>query len=136
MSDYYTDLLIWSERQAALLRRRAAGELVNDADIDWPNVAEEIESLGRSERRELRNRMARLQQHLLKWRYQPEYCSRSWRTTITTQRREIEALLADSPSLRASLPDVLAASYRAARDDAITADEFRHSPSSRRSTIH
>ena len=120
MSDYDTDILTWSERQATLLRRRAAGELVNDAEIDWPNVAEEIESVGRSERRELRNRMARLQQHLLKWRYQPEHRSRSWRTTITTQRREIEALLADSPSLRATLPDVLAASYRAARDDAIT----------------
>ena len=120
MSDYDTDILTWSERQATLLRRRAAGELVTDADIDWPNVAEELESVGRGERRELRSRIARLQQHLLKWRYQPEHRSRSWRTTITTQRREIEALLADSPSLRATLPDVLAASYRAARDDAIT----------------
>ena len=120
MSDYDTDILTWSERQATLLRRRAAGELVNDAEIDWPNVAEEIESVGRSERRELRNRMARLQQHLLKWQYQPEYRSRCWLTTITTQRREIEALLADSPSLRPTLPDVLSASYRAARDDAIT----------------
>jgi hypothetical protein len=120
MSDYDTDLLTWSERQAVLLRRRAAGELVNDAEIDWPNVAEEIESVGRSERRELRNGLARLLQHLLKWRYQPEHRSRSWRTTTATQRREIEALLADSPSLRATLPDVLAVAYRAARDDAIT----------------
>jgi hypothetical protein len=120
MSDYDTDLLIWSERQAALLRRRAAGELVNDAEIDWSNVAEEIASVGRSERRELRNRLARLLQHLLKWRYQPDHRSRSWRATIATQRREIEALLADSPSLRATLPDVLAVAYRAARDDAIT----------------
>jgi hypothetical protein len=39
MSDYDTDLLTWSERQAALLRRRAAGELMNDAEIDWANVA-------------------------------------------------------------------------------------------------
>ena len=47
MSDLYgDDILLWSERQAELLRRRAAGELVNDADIDWPNVAEEIESVG------------------------------------------------------------------------------------------
>ena len=46
MSDYDTDILTWSERQATLLRRRAAGELVNDAEIDWPNVAEEIESVG------------------------------------------------------------------------------------------
>ena len=46
MSDLYgDDILLWSERQAELLRRRAAGELVNDAEIDWPNVAEEIESV-------------------------------------------------------------------------------------------
>ena len=52
MSDLYdTDILTWSERQAELLRRRAAGELVNDAEIDWPNVAEEIEAVGRTERR-------------------------------------------------------------------------------------
>ena len=47
MSDLYqADILSWSERQAALLRRRAAGELVNEADLDWPNIAEEIESVG------------------------------------------------------------------------------------------
>ena len=119
MGNYDTDLLTWSERQAALLRRRAAGELVNDAEIDWSNVAKEIESVGRSERRELRNRLARLLQRLLKWQYQPEHRSRSWRATIATQRREIEALLADSPSLRATLPDLLAVAYRAARNDAI-----------------
>ena len=45
MSD---DILLWSERQAELLRRRAAGELVNDAELDWPNIAEEIEDVGRS----------------------------------------------------------------------------------------
>jgi hypothetical protein len=50
MSDLYDiDVVTWSERQAALLRRRAAGELVNEADIDWPNVAEEIESVGQSQ---------------------------------------------------------------------------------------
>jgi hypothetical protein len=47
MSDLYdTDILEWSEQQAALLRRRAAGELVNEAELDWPNIAEEIESVG------------------------------------------------------------------------------------------
>jgi hypothetical protein len=46
MSEYDTDILLWSERQAELLRRRAAGDLVNDAEINWPNVAEEIESVG------------------------------------------------------------------------------------------
>jgi Domain of unknown function DUF29 len=49
-SDLYdTDILLWSERQADLLRRHAAGERVNDASIDWPNIVEEIEDVGRSE---------------------------------------------------------------------------------------
>ncbi|MBV9249845.1 MAG: DUF29 family protein [Acetobacteraceae bacterium] len=52
MSDLYeSDILIWAEHQAALLRRRAAGELVNDAELDWPNIAEEIEGVGRTELR-------------------------------------------------------------------------------------
>ena len=46
MSEYDTDILVWSEHQAELLRRRAAGELVNDAELDWPNIAEEIEDVG------------------------------------------------------------------------------------------
>jgi Domain of unknown function DUF29 len=49
MSEYDTDILLWSERQGELLRRRATGELVNDADLDWPNIAEEIESVGREQ---------------------------------------------------------------------------------------
>ena len=56
MSELYdTDILQWSERQAELLRRRAAGELVNEAELDWLNIAEEIESVGRSERRACEN---------------------------------------------------------------------------------
>jgi hypothetical protein len=47
--DYASDVLLWSERQGALLRRRAAGELINEADLDWPNIAEEVESVGRSQ---------------------------------------------------------------------------------------
>jgi hypothetical protein len=77
MSDYDIDLSLWSEQQAALLRRRAAGELINEAELDWYNIAEEIESVGGNTRRELRNRLARLLQHLLKWHYQPEHRSRS-----------------------------------------------------------
>ena len=50
MSDLYEcDILIWSEQQAALLRRRADGVLVNDRDLDWGNLAEEIEAVGRNE---------------------------------------------------------------------------------------
>ncbi len=46
MSDYDTDILLWSGRQAEFLRRRAAGDLVNEAALDWPNIAEEIGSVG------------------------------------------------------------------------------------------
>ncbi len=78
MGAYDIDVLALSERQAALLRRRAANE------IDWDNIAEEIEAVGRSQKPEVRSRLARLCQHLLKWAYQPELRSRSWRTTIAT----------------------------------------------------
>jgi hypothetical protein len=119
MSDYDTDFLTWTEHQAELLRRRAAGELVNEAEIDWQNIAEEIESVGGNTRRELRNRMARLLQHLLKWHYQPERRSRSWRSTIRTQRQEIEDLLADNPSLRGKLPELFLVAYQRARTAAL-----------------
>jgi Domain of unknown function DUF29 len=52
MSDLYdTDILLWSERQAELLRRSAAGERVSDGELDWPHIVEEIEDVGRSELR-------------------------------------------------------------------------------------
>ena len=112
MSELYDeDFVLWTERQAALLRRRAAGELVNDAELDWQNLAEEIEAVGRSTRRELRSRLARLLRHLLKWHYQPQLRSRSWRSTIEEQREELEELLADNPSLRAALPDFFPGAY-------------------------
>jgi hypothetical protein len=58
-------------------------------------------------------------QHLLKWHYQPDLRRRSWRSTIRTQRQEIEDLLADNPSLRARLPEFVAAAYPRARADAL-----------------
>ncbi|MGA3003882.1 MAG: DUF29 domain-containing protein [Acetobacteraceae bacterium] len=116
---YDTDVVAWSERQAELLRRRAAGVLVNDTELDWLNLAEEIEAVGASTRRELRNRLVRLLQHLLKWYFQPEHRSRSWRATILTQRQEIEDLLADNPSLRNRLPELFLAAYPRARTYAL-----------------
>ena len=109
MSDYDTDVLAWSERQAELLRRRAANE------IDWDNIAEEIEAVGRSQKRELRNRLARLCQHLLKWAYQPELRSRSWRATIVTQRHELQSVLLDSPSLVPFVAEALPTAYQTGR---------------------
>jgi Domain of unknown function DUF29 len=67
MSDLYRDdILTWSEQQAELLRRRAAGELINEADIDWPNLAEEIEDVGRSSLRVVRSHLLQALLHDLK----------------------------------------------------------------------
>lgn len=67
MSDLYNeDILIWSERQAELLRRRAAGELVNDAELDWSNIAEEIEAVGRSEWHAVESFLVQALRHMLK----------------------------------------------------------------------
>ena len=67
MSDLYdTDILLWSEQQAGLLRRRAAGELVNDAELDWPNIAEEIESVGSEQRHAVKSLLLQALLHRLK----------------------------------------------------------------------
>jgi hypothetical protein len=67
MSDLYdTDVLLWSEQQAGLLRRRAAGELVNDTELDWPNIAEEIESVGSEQRHAVESLLLQALLHRLK----------------------------------------------------------------------
>jgi hypothetical protein len=66
MSDYDSDILLWSERQGALLRRRAAGELVNEADLDWPNIAEEIESVGNEQLHAVTSLLVQALTHMLK----------------------------------------------------------------------
>lgn len=116
-SEYDTDFLTWTEQQGALLRRMGAGERVNN-QVDWDNVAEEIEAVGRSEKREVRSRLIVLCQHLLKWEFQPEHRSPSWRSTIRTQRRDLVAVLEDSPSLRPFATQVLSEAYASGREDA------------------
>jgi hypothetical protein len=111
MSAYDTDFLSWTERQAELLRRRASGELVNEADLDWLNIAEEIESVGVSQKREVRSRLKRICQHLLKWHHQPERRSSSWEDTLYEQRSELAGFFEDSPSLRPFAERVLPQSY-------------------------
>ena len=66
MSEHDTDILVWSEHQADLLRRHAAGERANDGAIDWPNIIEEIEDLGRSELRSCRSLLRQALRHMLK----------------------------------------------------------------------
>ena len=106
---YQADLYAWANQQAALLR---AGR-VSEADIG--NIAEEIASIGRSEKRELIGGLAVLLMHLLKWRFRPRRRAKSWRLTIEIQRIELERHLADNPSLKSTVADALADAYRTAR---------------------
>ena len=90
---------MWSERQAALLRRRATGRLVNDADIDWPNVAEEIEDVGRSELRSCRSLLRQALRHMLKAEAWPlSRDAPNWRADAIDFRRQ--ARDAFTPSMR------------------------------------
>ena len=91
---YEEDFFAWTIEQARLLR---AGEL---SAVDTANIAEEIESMGRSDRRELQSRLVVLIMHLLNWRFQPSARSRSWSATIEEQRLQIENILSESPSLQ------------------------------------
>jgi Domain of unknown function DUF29 len=108
---YDEDFFAWTQHQATLLR-----DSKWDA-IDLVNLAEEIESLGKCDRRGLSNRLQVLVMHLLKWRYQPEgrQPGQSWASTIRTQRDRIEKLLADSPSLRREVATFIDQGYRKAR---------------------
>lgn len=119
MSDLYDiDVAEWSEQQAALLRRRAAGELVNDRDLDWTNIAEEIEDVGSRQRDQIESRLAVLLAHLLKWQFQPEARSGSWRGTIVEARNRIARVIRKNPSLRSYPAAVLAELYPDARNEA------------------
>ena len=94
---YECDFYEWCEQQAA--RLRAGAKLGANDGLDYENLAEEIESLGKSQRREIRSRLRVLLSHLLKWRHQTELRGNSWTATINLQRQEIDLLLQDSPSL-------------------------------------
>jgi len=117
------DFYAWANEQAGLLR---AGRL-SEADIE--HIAEEIESMGKSEKRELINRLTVLLLHLLKWQHQPVLRSKSWCLTIEEQRNQLEDHLGDNPSLKASLGDAMVAAYRnailgAARETSLERNVF------------
>jgi hypothetical protein len=107
---YDEDVVVWTERQAALIRS-GRFDLV-----DRDHVAEEIESWGISDRRQLAHRLEVLLMHLLKWQFQPMHRSGSWRSTIRTERGRIEPLLRESPSLRRQVAGLIREHYPSARD--------------------
>lgn len=122
---YDQDFYAWANEQAALLR---SGRL-SEADIE--HVAEEIETMGKTEKRELISRLKVLLMHLLKWQFQPGGRSTSWRLTIAEQRREVVEHLADNPSLKAKLPEAVENAYggailAAARETNLALDMFPH----------
>jgi hypothetical protein len=106
MQLYERDFYAWTQEQAALLR---SGQLER---LDRVHLAEEIEALGRQERRELVNRLGILLGHLLKWQFQPHLRGKSWRATLSEQRRQIQRLLKESPSLKPELVAALAEAYQ------------------------
>ncbi len=111
---YETDFYLWTQQQAALLRQ---GQL---QAVDVANLAEEIESMGKSDRRTLGSHLRSVLLHLLKWRYQPERRGASWESSIRNGRDEVEAILADSPSLVPQLPTLLETEYRRSRRNAVS----------------
>jgi hypothetical protein len=110
---YEDDLFAWTQEQAALLRAHAVNAL------DWENLAEEIESMGRRDRRELKSRLRVILLHLLKWQAQPDQRGMSWRKTLLTQRTEIRDVLQQSPSLRREVTDLIRDAYASAVKEAI-----------------
>ncbi|MCA6221292.1 DUF29 domain-containing protein [Photorhabdus antumapuensis] len=109
MTRYNSDFYGWTQEQAGLLR---SGDL---SQLDTENLLEEIEAMGRSERRELRSRLEILLAHLLKWRYQADRRGRSWELTIEEQRDKAIDCLQESPSLKNKLDEHLGKAYTAAR---------------------
>lgn len=96
---YDEDVIAWAEQQAAMLRSRQWSQL------DIHHIAEEIEEVGKSEKRALCHRMAILVEHLIKCRYQPDRCGSSWTRTIREQRAQVRRLLRRTPSLRRLMTD-------------------------------
>ncbi len=102
---YDEDFYAWANEQAALLR---AGDL-SRADVE--HIAQAIESMGRTEKRELASRLKVLIAHLLKWRFQEEKPTKSWEVSIRVQRRELLDHIDDNPSLKPLIDSVLAKAY-------------------------
>ncbi len=111
-TDYERDFYRWTQTQAALLRQ---GRL-DQADLE--NIAEEIESMGKSDKRAISSYLHNLLLHLLKWQYQPSRRSRSWENSMDNNRHQVERIINDSPSLWAQVSDLISAEYTSARKSA------------------
>jgi hypothetical protein len=115
---YEADYLKWIETTAQKLRVR------DYSNIDWENLIEEIEDIGRSECRSLENNLIVVLTHLLKWQYQPDFRSGSWKGSIVEHRRRIRKALKESPSLKSYLEEVFAECYLDAVEQASAETEL------------
>lgn len=113
-----TDFNLWIEQTAQLLRSHRWNE------IDLEHLIEEVEGLGKSERRGIASQLTRLLLHLLKWQYQPQRRSDSWLDSITDSRTQIELAIIDSPSLKSYPREQLEESYQRARRQAAKQTEM------------
>jgi hypothetical protein len=110
---YEVDAYGWAYAQAQLLRERRFDLL------DIENIAEEIESVAKSEKSSAESALRVLMMHILKWQHQPERRSRSWAVSIAGQRLEYERVIAENPSLKPKLDEMRDHSYRRARLEAV-----------------
>ncbi len=123
MSTYETDFYSWTIEQAAAMRAGRYGEL------DIQNLLEEIEGMGKSEKRALESRLTVLFLHMLKWQYQPARRGKSWKCSIDVQRKRFQKVLTENPGLKPFLPDVIndayeQATYEAFQETGIDMDDF------------
>jgi hypothetical protein len=109
MSTYETDFYRWTQETAELLKQRRFSE------VDLAALIDEVEDMGKSQRRALKRRLTLLLVHLLKWQYQPTHRGRSWQQTLRNQRKGIRKELKANPSLKPRLSEIGEDAY----DDAI-----------------
>ena len=132
---YEVDFYKWTQTQAA--RLRGLGARGSNQDIDWENVAEEIESLGKSDRRQIGSRLETILEHLLKLRFSTTVQPRAeWINTVQRERRTVADLLLDSPSLRPQVHTLIARNADLARGAASAAlGEFGEHEAARRASV-
>jgi hypothetical protein len=111
-ADYARDVYTWSQEQARAIREGRWN------DVDRETVAEEIESVGRTEFNQLVSALRVLMLHMLKWDHQPERRTRSWALSIAAQREELDDVLSDNPGLRPRVDEAITRAYRRARIEA------------------
>jgi hypothetical protein len=119
MTSYDQDFFQWTQETACAIEEGRFNE------IDRAALADEVESLGKRDRREVGSSLTAILPHMLKTKYQPEMRSASWGSTLQTQRRELADVLDDSPSLRSQVAGLLPKAYRNARADAAVETERR-----------